>query len=121
MFLTVMGIPNFGKYMTRDRWVLIKSNVAFSVGEQLFPPNDPRHDRMFKVRALLTQFEASANRLMIPGKRITLDEAMVLCKGKQVSSETCVECDLTSPALPLPLQVELHYVYAYHPSQLKRG
>lgn len=71
----------FGKYMSRDRYLLIMRCLHFH-------GNIDNHqeitDRLYKVRPLLDYFSQKMKSIYYPGRNLALDESMVLWKGRLI-------------------------------------
>jgi hypothetical protein len=70
--------------MSRDRFLLILANLCFVSSKT--PPvdaarEDPRFDRLFKIRPLLDPILACCKCLYRMGKEVSVDEMMVKCRG----------------------------------------
>lgn len=72
----------FPRFMSRDRYLLIMRCIHFC--ENLPPTDLPPADRLYKVRSLLNHFTSKMQTVYYPGKNLSLDESMVLWKGKLI-------------------------------------
>lgn len=72
----------FPRFMSRDRYLLIMRCIHFC--ENLPPTDLPPADRLYKVRPLLNHFTSKMQTVYYPGKNLSLDESMVLWKGKLI-------------------------------------
>ncbi|XP_050516259.1 piggyBac transposable element-derived protein 4-like [Diabrotica virgifera virgifera] len=72
----------FSSYMSRDRYLLIMRCLHFAENVK---ENEPVPvDRLYKVRPLLDHFNNKMKTVYYPGKYLSLDESMILWKGKLV-------------------------------------
>jgi Transposase IS4 len=70
--------------MSKERWHAIKWNVrAVNSARDApkVPKTHPEYDRLWKMRPLLDALLQACQRVMKPGRVVSLDEAMVKCKG----------------------------------------
>lgn len=70
----------FPKYMSRDRYLLILRCFHFS--ENVQEHEQLPEDRLYKIRPLLNHFTSKMQTVYYPGKTLSLDESMVLWKGR---------------------------------------
>ncbi|XP_028173396.1 piggyBac transposable element-derived protein 4-like [Ostrinia furnacalis] len=71
----LFNIPSFRQYMSRNRFMLILRCLHFS--------SDPRdEDRLTEIRPIVDNFNTVMNNIYSPGKQLTLDESMVLWRGR---------------------------------------
>jgi len=64
--------------MGLDRYLLIMRNLHFS--DNSVDSNES--DRLFKIRHLIDYFNNKMNNVYYPGKELSLDESMVLWRGR---------------------------------------
>lgn len=76
----LFNLTCFSNYMSRDRYLLIMRNLHFS--DNTAESNIP--DRLFKIRPLINYFNDKVNHIYYPGKELSLDESMVLRRGRVV-------------------------------------
>jgi len=74
----LFNLTCFSNYMGRDRYLLIMRNLHFS--DISVDSNDS--DRLFKIRPLIDYFNNKMNNVYYPGKELSLDESMVLWRGR---------------------------------------
>lgn len=68
----------FGEYMSRDRFLIILRCLHFS-------KEDPMStDRLHKIRPVVDYFNSKMDNIYLPGKELSLDESMVLWRGRLV-------------------------------------
>lgn len=72
----LFDIPVFRKYMSRNRFLLILRCLHFTSAN-----TDPK-DRVGKIRSVIDFFNEKMNSIYYPGKQLSLDEAMVLWRGR---------------------------------------
>lgn len=70
----------FSTFMSRDRYFLIMRCLHFC--ENLPATELPPADRLYKVRPIMNHFNSKMQTVYYPGKHLSLDESMVLWKGK---------------------------------------
>ena len=75
----LIGTPLWGKYMTRDRFLLLLSMLHFADNNY---PSDL--DRLWKVREVFEMFTANYKRYFVPFQKLVIDESLVLFKGRLV-------------------------------------
>lgn len=69
----------FGKYMSRDRYLLIMRCLHFTAN---LPNTHQNMDRLYKIRPILNYFTEKMRTVYYPNKNLSLDESMVLWKGR---------------------------------------
>lgn len=67
----------FGQYMGRDRFMSILRYLHFSPPTENIPD-----DRLYKIRSVVNYFNEKMNTIYYPGKNLSLDESMVLWRGR---------------------------------------
>lgn len=78
----LFGIPGFARYMSRDRFFLIMRCLHFA--ENPSEEETTPADRLFKIRPLLNYFQEKMSSVYYPNKNLSLDESMLLWRGKLV-------------------------------------
>ena len=68
--------------MPLDRFKVLLNYLHLDDNTTCIPRGDPGHDRLHKVRPLLTQATDIFSRDYIPNRNMSIDEAMVGFKGK---------------------------------------
>jgi hypothetical protein len=63
--------PGFGKFMSCNRWEMIKRYIGFAVAG----PDDD--DPLFRLRTFITSLNLANQKYMAPGNQVAVDEAMV--------------------------------------------
>lgn len=78
----LFNLPLFRQYMSRDRFLVILRCLHFS---RVDTPTSPEpNDRLFKVRSVLDYFNNKMRCIYYPSKELSIDEAMVLWRGRLV-------------------------------------
>lgn len=77
----LFGLTCFSKYMSRDRFFLILRCLHFA---ENIVGGDPPEDRLYKIRPVLNYFQAKMNTIYYPGKNLSLDESMLLWRGRLI-------------------------------------
>lgn len=78
----LFNISCFGEYMSRNRFLLILRALHFAKNPS---GNEPvPQDRLHKIRPLIDLFNDRMNSVFYPGKELSLDESMVLWRGRLV-------------------------------------
>lgn len=72
----LFDIPVFRKYMSRNRFLLILRCLHFTSTET------DANDRLGKIRSVIDFFNNKMERIYYPGRELSLDEAMVLWRGR---------------------------------------
>lgn len=72
----LFNLPLFRQYMSRNRFLLILRCLHFTTAE-----TDPS-DRLGKIRSVVDFFNEKMEALYYPGRELSLDEAMVLWRGR---------------------------------------
>lgn len=72
----LFDIPVFRKYMSRNRFLLIVRCLHFTSEET------DVSDRLGKIRSVIDFFNNKMERIYYPGRELSLDEAMVLWRGR---------------------------------------
>ncbi|CAG5049952.1 unnamed protein product [Parnassius apollo] len=73
----LFSIPIFGQQMSRNRYFLIMRCLHFSTETEIV--ND---DPLYKIRSVVDYFNQKMNTCYYPGKELSLDESMVLWRGR---------------------------------------
>ena len=73
----------FNSVMPRNRYQTILQFLHFADNSQ-FDPNDPDRDRLYKVRPLVNHIVSMFKSTYIPEKEISVDEELLLWKGRLV-------------------------------------
>lgn len=72
----LFAIPAFRKYMSRNRFLIILRCIYFS------SPEIAANDRLGKIRPVVDYFNEKMKNIYYPGRELSLDEAMVLWRGR---------------------------------------
>ena len=78
----VLSVPQFAQVMTRERFWYLWSNLHLVNNANCVPATDPDHDRLFKVRPLMSKLQETFAEHYCPGQNIAVDESMVRFKGR---------------------------------------
>lgn len=71
----------FSNHMSRDRFLLIMRCLHFTTNP---PQGENPADRLYKVRPIINFFNDKMSAIYKPGKQLSLDESMVLWRGRLV-------------------------------------
>lgn len=74
------NLPAYKEYMSRDRFMLILRCLHFA-RNPLLGQGKPA-DRLFKIRPIINYFNSRMNEIYYPGKELSLDESIVLWRGR---------------------------------------
>lgn len=78
----LFNLTCFSRHMSRDRYLIIMRCLHFSKNPEI---GDPRpDDRLHKIRPVLDFFNNKMEQIYYPGKNLSLDESMILWKGRLV-------------------------------------
>lgn len=78
----LFNLTGFSNYMSRDRFMIILRCLHFNKNPS---SNEPMPaDRLFKIRPLINYFNSKMNEVYYPDKNLSLDESMVLWRGRLV-------------------------------------
>ncbi|XP_053305988.1 piggyBac transposable element-derived protein 4-like [Spea bombifrons] len=78
----VMSTPIFPHTMPRLRYEMLLGFLHFNDNSQCPPKEDPRYDRLYKIRPLLTHFQARFAELYTPQQNLAIDESLMKFKGR---------------------------------------
>ena len=67
----ILGVPLFGQYMSRDRFMQITSRLHFNDNG-----TDPKGDRLWKIRPVLESFREQFKSVVVPHAKISIDESL---------------------------------------------
>ncbi|KAJ1180285.1 hypothetical protein NDU88_005507 [Pleurodeles waltl] len=70
--------------MTRNWYLLLLRMLHFVDNALALPREHPDCDRLFKIRPVLDHFVDRFSEVYVPGKEISVDESLVLFKGRSV-------------------------------------
>jgi hypothetical protein len=74
----MFSLPLFKAIMDRDRYILLLKFWHFANNEE----NENNRDRLYKIRALITQLNTKFEEVYIPSEYISLDESLLIWKGR---------------------------------------
>lgn len=78
----LFNLTCFSNYMGRDRYLIIMRCLHFSKNPEEGEPLP--QDRLYKIRPVLKYFNDKMLELYFPGKNLSLDESMLLWRGRLV-------------------------------------
>lgn len=78
----LFNLPAFSSYMSRDRFMLIMR--CFHFNKNPLPGEPKPADRLFKIRPVVDYFNSKMLQIYYPDKNLSLDESMVLWRGRLV-------------------------------------
>ena len=77
----VLSTPLFGKSMSKDRFLLILSNLYLADNETAIPRGEPGHDKLHKVRPFISMIKANFGKYD-PEQDLSFDEGTCPFKGR---------------------------------------
>ena len=80
----VLGVPQLQQIFTRNRYWYLFSNIHLVDNSKCLPRDDPLHDRLFKVRPLITKLNETFAEHYSPSQNLSVDESMVRFKGRSM-------------------------------------
>ena len=78
----LLGVPGITHSMPRDRFKELLRYFHINDNTQAKPRDHPEYDKLHKIRPLLNKIRSNTQRAYIPHKQLSIDEAMVLFKGR---------------------------------------
>lgn len=78
----VLGVPQYRQIFPRNRYCYLFSNIHLVDNAQCLPRDDPLHDRLFKVRPLISKLNETFGEHYSPSRNVSVDESMVRFKGR---------------------------------------
>ena len=79
-----LNVPGVSEVMTKARYEKLSQYLHLVDNTQAVPHDDPNYDPLFKVRPLLTMVNANSMRAYVPGRELSIDEAMIGFKGRSL-------------------------------------
>nr|BAF82020.1 piggyBac transposase Uribo1 [Xenopus laevis] len=79
---TVLSIPLFSAVMPRNRYQILLRFLHFNDNAAAVPPNEPGHDRLYKLRPLIDSLSQRFAEVYTPSQNICVDESLLLFKGR---------------------------------------
>lgn len=76
----LFNLKCFSSHMSRDRYLLILRALHFSRNPGVGEPEP--EDRLYKIRPVVSYFNKKMSDVYCPGKNLSLDESMVLWRGR---------------------------------------
>ncbi|KAJ1154739.1 hypothetical protein NDU88_007482, partial [Pleurodeles waltl] len=80
----LMATAIFPAIMSRNRYELLLRMLHFVDNALALPRDHPDSDRLFKIRPVLDHLVDRFSEIYVPGKEISVDESLVLFKGRLV-------------------------------------
>jgi hypothetical protein len=68
--------------MPRSRFKVLMRNITLNDNTQMLPHTDSRYDKLHKIRPLLDTIINNTQAAYAPHQQLSVDEAMVLFKGR---------------------------------------
>ncbi|CAH2009346.1 unnamed protein product [Acanthoscelides obtectus] len=78
----LFGLTCFSEQMSRDRFLIILRCIHFAKNVAKSDPQS--EDRLYKIRPLIDYFNNKMREVYYPGKQLSLDESMMLWRGRLV-------------------------------------
>nr|BAF82021.1 piggyBac transposase Uribo1 [Xenopus borealis] len=79
---TVISVPLFSAVMPRNRYQILLRFLHFNDNAAAVPPNEPGHDRLYKLRPLIDSLSQRFAEVYTPSQNICVDESLLLFKGR---------------------------------------
>ena len=79
-----LNVPGVSEVMTKARYEKLSQYLHLVDDTQALPHDNPNYDPLFKVRPLLTMINANSLGAYIPGRELSIDEAMIGFKGRSL-------------------------------------
>ena len=102
-FEETIETPFFRKYICRDRFLLILSNLHMTNDAEMVPLGEPGFDPLFKVRPLITRSMNKFSDVYSPEENLSFDEATCAWKGR-------LRFRVYNPAKPTKFGIKLYQV-----------
>ncbi|KAJ1153167.1 hypothetical protein NDU88_005929 [Pleurodeles waltl] len=80
----LMATAIFPATMSHNRYLLLLRMLHFVDNALALPRDHPDSDRLFKIRPVLDHFVDRFSEVYVPGKELSVDESLVLFKGRLV-------------------------------------
>ena len=78
---SILATPIFNQVMRRDRFLLLVRFFNFADNTK-YNPADPSRDKLYKIREVINMIKDRCGKVYSPGKSISMDESLVLSKGR---------------------------------------
>ncbi|XP_068115883.1 piggyBac transposable element-derived protein 4-like [Hyperolius riggenbachi] len=78
----ILCIPIYSSRMSRRRYQMLLTCLHFSNNADHLPPNDPAHDRLFKLRPFIDHLNRTFTEKYMPEQRIAIDESLIPFHGR---------------------------------------
>ncbi|XP_068093018.1 piggyBac transposable element-derived protein 4-like [Hyperolius riggenbachi] len=79
---SIDSMPIFSATMTRCRFQLLMSCMHFNNNAHQLAPDNPAHDRLFKLRPLIDHLNNTFSEVYTPEQNIAIDESLVPFHGR---------------------------------------
>ena len=79
-----LRVPYIANIMNRNRFEEIRSFLHFNENELMLPLSNPYHDRTFKIRPVLDNFNFAFSAAMAPAKCQSIDEHTIKFKSHNI-------------------------------------
>lgn len=76
------NLPAFKEYMSRDRFMVVLRCLHFNTNP--LPGQEKPANRLYKISPIIDYFNSRMSDIYYPGKELSLDESMVLWRGRLV-------------------------------------
>ena len=73
----VLAVPQFAQVMSSKRFWYLWANIHLVENGTNPPVTDPEHDRLFKIRPLMSKLQDTFAESYFPGQNVSVDESMV--------------------------------------------
>ncbi|XP_068115852.1 piggyBac transposable element-derived protein 4-like [Hyperolius riggenbachi] len=78
----IICMPVYAATMKRERYEMLIKCLHFNDNTQHLSRDDPAHDRLFKLRPLLSHLSDKFKEVYMPGKNIVVDESLMSFHGR---------------------------------------
>ncbi|XP_068104016.1 piggyBac transposable element-derived protein 4-like [Hyperolius riggenbachi] len=78
----VLCIPIYSSRMSRRRYQMLLTCLHFSNNADHLPPDNPAHDRLFKLRPFIDHLNRTFAEKYTPEQRIAIDESLIPFHGR---------------------------------------
>ena len=82
-----LAVPYIANIMPRKRFEEIRAMLHFNDNSKMTVPNDPNHDRAFKVRPVIEHFNKAFMAALSPTENQSIDEHMIKFKGHNIMKQ----------------------------------
>ena len=78
----LLQTPFFGATMTREKYLILLLQFLHFADNSQYDANDENWDRLFKIPPLIDYLIAKFKNIYIPNQQVSIDEELVLWKGR---------------------------------------